>query len=184
MAERVRAAVARELGEPAGARVQQAVLGALRARHALDPKDVRYLHPGRVPLILLDDADVRDEALLVAGALLETRHPALALPGPATRAVDPRAADVLARVPRPSEAEDDEALREALVAADDDARLVALVEMLDHARHLHLYPEPEWRPLHATVAAAYLPVAEWRGGRLGARYRRWAGAFARRLEAR
>src|SRR5690606_10911723 len=65
MAERVRATVARELDEAAGTRVQQAVIAALQARHALAPKDVRYLHPGRVPLILVDDAGVRDETLLV-----------------------------------------------------------------------------------------------------------------------
>lgn len=184
MAERVRATVARELDEAAGTRVQQAVIAALQARHALAPKDVRYLHPGRVPLILVDDAGVRDETLLVAGALLETYHPALAVPAPAARAFGAPVEDLLARVPRPSEAEDDDALREALVAADDDARLVALVERLDHARHLHLYPETEWRPLYEGVAAVYLPVAEWRGGRVGARYRRWAGAFERRLHSR
>ena len=192
MAGRVRASVERVMGPDVALRVQQTVIAALLPRHSLHPKDVRYLHPGRTVLILLDDAEVRDEAVLMAGALLETWHPELAaVPDEdAGASVDPaevldggrRMRALLARVPVPSAAEDDDALREALVSADDDARIVALVERLDHARHLHLYPREDWEPLYANIVGAYLPVAEWAGGRLGARYRRWADAFARRLE--
>lgn len=192
MAERVRVSVDRLMGPDAALRVQQAVITALLPRHALQPKDVRYLHPGRTVLILLDDAEIRDDAVLMAGALLETWHPALAAApgaivsaqGDATLVLDAgrRMQELLARVPVPSGSEDDDALREALVTADDDARMVALVERLDHARHLHLYPREEWEPLYGSILSAYLPVAEWTGGRIGARYRRWAEAFARRLE--
>lgn len=178
MAARVRDSVAPVLGTPAAELVHRAVLDALRARHELDPQDARYLHPGRVPLILLEDGGVRDEAVLAAGALLETHH--LELAGAPAR-LDARAVELLAQVPRPDLPDDQDELREALVTAPDDVRLLALVERLDHARHLHMYPEPEWRAFYDNIRAAYLPVAEWRGGLLGARYRRWADAFARRL---
>ncbi len=195
MAERVRATVERELGPESALRVQHAVVRALAARAALHPKDVRYLHPGRTVLILFDDAAVRDEAVLAAGALVETYHPALAVPpvgaaragreggNDAARLLDAgrRMEDLLARIPVPSAGQDEDALREALVVADAAARTVALVERLDHARHLHLYPRAEWDALHAHVRAVYLPVAEWAGGRIAARYRRWADAFERRL---
>lgn len=195
MAERVRATVERELDGDVALRVQEAVIRALRARHALHPKDVRYLHPGRTVLILLDDAGVRDEAVLSAGALLETYHPDLAVGPDAAEADRPAESDaarvldagrrmtnLLDRVPMPSAYEDEDTLREALVTADVDARTVALVERLDHARHLHLYSEAEWTAFYDNVLAVYLPVAEWAGGRVAARYRRWADAFARRLE--
>lgn len=191
MAERVRASVERVMGPDAAGRVQQAVIAALLPRHALNPKDVRYLHPGRTVLILLDDAGVRDEAVLMAGAFLETWHPALSAvpgtdaagPGDAARVLDAgrRMMGLLGRIPVPAAAEDDDALREALVTADSDARTVALVERLDHARHLHLYPREEWEALHENVRRVYLPVAEWAGGSIAGRYRRWTDAFARRL---
>ncbi len=192
MAERVRATVERVMGPDAAVRVQQAVIAALLSRHALHPKDVRYLHPGRTVLILLDDAGVRDEAVLMAGAFLETWHPALAATpdadgggfADAARLLEAerRMPGLLERIPVPAGAEDDDALREALVTADSDARTVALVERLDHARHLHLYPRDEWEVLYGNVRAVYLPVAEWAGGSLAARYRRWTDAFARRLQ--
>lgn len=198
MAERVRATVERELDGDVALRVQHAVIRALLARHALHPKDVRYLHPGRTVLILLDDAGVRDEAVLTAGALLETYHPDLAVSvdvsAEADDAAESSAAGVLdagrrmkrllERIPVPTADADNEMLREELVTADADARTVALVERLDHARHLHLYPEAEWEAFYDNVLAVYLPVAEWAGGRVAARYRRWAEAFARRLERR
>ena len=198
MAERVRATVERELDGDVALRVHEAVIRALRARHALHPKDVRYLHPGRTVLILLDDAGVRDEAVLRAGALLETYHPELAVApddaadadgsteSDAARVLDAgrRMKNLLDRIPVPSAHEDADTLREALVTADADARTVALVERLDHARHLHLYSEAEWETFYDDVLAVYLPVAEWAGGRVAARYRRWAEAFARRLERR
>lgn len=171
-------AAGRLTGADAAVRVHRAVLTALLARHQLDPQDARYLHPARTVLILLDDCGVLDPAALAAGALLETWHRDLAA---VPDRLDEDAAALLARVPRPDATGDDDRLREALVSADDDARLIALVERLDHARHLHLYPRPEWQPLFDNVQAAYLPVAEWLGGLIGARYRRWADAFARRL---
>ena len=179
MAERVRETVARAAGAAAAVTVEDAVLHALRARHGLDPKDVRYLHPARTVLILVDDAGVRDADVLVAGALLESRHPGLAA---ARAAGTTRAQGILAAVPLPGG--DAELLRERLVTADADARLIAVVERLDHARHLHQYPQGEWQPAYRELEAAYLPVAEWIGGPVGARFRRWADAFARRLRAR
>ena len=178
MVERVRATVAHVLGDAPAATVAGSTQQAINLRHALNPEGPVYLHPARSVLILIADTGVRDADALAAAALLETHHEAL-VPNPAW-APTARAAEILAAAPRPAELDADE-LREALTAADDTVRLVALAERLDHARHLRQYPQPEWLPMYEGIRDAYLPVAEWGGGLLGARYRRWATAFARRL---
>lgn len=178
MVERVRATVAHALGEESALVVAGATQRAINVRHALDPEGPVYLHPARSVLILVADTGLRDADALAAAALLETHHDRLA-PDPAW-APTARTAEILASVPRPAELDADE-LREALIAADDGVRLVALAERLDHARHLRQYPQPEWLAMYEGIRDAYLPVAEWGGGLLGARYRRWATAFARRL---
>jgi hypothetical protein len=179
MVERVRATVEHVIDAQAAAAVANAVRRAVGLRHALDPEGPVYLHPARTVLILVADCMLYDVDALVAGALLETHHVELAA-DPA-HATTPRAAALLAAVPRPAELDEDE-LRERLISAEPVVRLVALAERLDHARHLRQYPEAEWLPMYRGVRAVYLPVAEWADRLLGARYRRWASAFGRRIE--
>ena len=178
MAERVRLTVEHVMGAAAGALIADTVLRALAPRSALDPEGPVYLHPARTVLILVADAELYDVDALAAAALLETHHPDLA--AEASCAPTERAGALLAAVPRPAATDDDE-LRERLVSAEPEVRLVALAERLDHARHLRQYPESEWLPMYRGVRDVYLPVAEWSDRLLGARYRRWATAFARRI---
>ena len=102
------------------------------------------------------------------------------MPGAATLAAwgAADAAALLAELPGPGA--DEEERREALVVASNDARLVALAERLDHARHLHLHPRAEWSEFHRGAARVELPVAGRTHAMLERRWRRWADAFARR----
>src|SRR5690606_2415769 len=81
-------------------------------------------------------------------------------------------------VPLPALAGDE--LLERLLAAGHDARLVALAERLDHARHLHLRPAAGWRAFHTLACETYLPVALRTDPTLARRFRWWCGQFERR----
>jgi hypothetical protein len=144
-----------------------------------DELDPDHLHPARTALILLDDAGVSTVEPLLAGIALDSRRPELT-PGAATLAAwgAAGAAALLAELPAPDA--DEEERREALVVASDDARLVALAERLDHARHLHLHPRAEWSAFHRAAARVELPVAGRTNAMLERRWRRWSDAFARR----
>lgn len=130
------------------------------------------LHPARTLLILLDDCDVVDAALLEAAAAVESEHTALR---------DVRASALAARVPLPDRAGD--ALLEELVAADEPIRLIALAERLDHARHLHLRDRSVWTDFHHAIGAVYAPVATRTHDRLARRYDWWWHTFRRRFLA-
>lgn len=157
-------------------------------RTAMRPRDERleddhhpaYLHPGRTVLILLGDAGVADPAVLAAGALAETLDLGLAAAEPVLgAAAEPRTRELLELVPIP--ARDGDALTELLVIAPEPVCLVALAEMLDHARHLHLRPELDAATLYHQTRTVYLPVAERTNIALARRFRSWCDAFGRRL---
>lgn len=178
MVQRVLVTVAHAMNAEPAAMVADAARHAIGLRHALDPEGPVYLHPARTVLILVADCELHDADALVSAALLETHH--LELAAGAGAAPTARAARILADVPRPGRMDADE-VRESLVIAEPEVRLIALAERLDHARHLRQYPESEWLPMYLGIRDAYLPVAEWTHRLLGARYRRWADAFASRL---
>jgi hypothetical protein len=126
------------------------------------------LHPSRTLLILLDDCDVTDAAMLHDAALVESEHEALRLPG-----------DESTAVPTPRTSGDE--LTEQLVSAPEAIRLIALAERLDHARHLHLRERAAWPDFHESIATIYAPIADRTHPRLAARYARWLETFPRRF---
>jgi len=162
--------------------VQRAFELAMRPRieRLADDHDPDFLHPARTVLILLEDAGCRDATTLAAGALCETVRLELAVPGADIEAALGSAVRArLDEVPVPGQADDE--LLERLVAAARDARLVALAERLDHARHLHLRPGTDWSAFHALTCEIYLPVAGWTDAALERRLRWWCGMFAQRF---
>jgi hypothetical protein len=152
-------------------RVLRANAAALMHRLSVLADDEHFdvLHPSRTLLILLDDCDVTDARLLEAAATVESEHASLRV----------AAANGLAEsVPLPHA---DAELLEQLVVADEDVRLIALAERLDHARHLHLRDPADWVAFHALVEDVYGPVARRTHPRLGRRYDWWLRMFRRRF---
>ena len=156
------------------------VTAALSRREALldDEEDPRFLHPARSVLILLDDAEVADAAVLGAAALVETGEHELALPGSVLATLPPAAAALTAAVPRPNG--EPAVLLEALVTASREQRLIACAERLDVVRHAHLLPAFEPARWLDEVLEVYLPVARRTSQRLALRFERWAVAWQRR----
>lgn len=150
-----------------------------RLRHYSDVFHHDMLHPARTVLILLEQADCRDETLLAAGALTETVSEAVRVPLGVVRTVNDVVGELVESVPNPLD--DSESLAEELVTAGDDVALVAIAERLDHARHLHMRDAATWRAFHEQVLAVYLPVAQRVDEKLFRRFERWATAFQRRL---
>ncbi len=144
-----------------------------------DQQDPDVLHPARTALILMHDAAVADRPTLVAGLVLDSCHPERT-PQPELLVEwgEPEAADLLRELP-PSTVQDVERV-EALVLASRAARLVALAERLDHARHLHLRPPDSWKDFHNDVVHVFLPLAARTDTTLERRFRSWAGRFAER----
>jgi hypothetical protein len=198
MVERVSLEVGYSMGPAAGAVVADAVRSALAPRDATlaDDHDPRLLHPARTVLILLSDDACRDADVLCAAAFAESLDEALRgdaagmqdlLGARATRltlAVPlPRDITSLNNAAGPVDGEDD--LLERLVSAEPAAAVVALAEMLDHTRHLHLRPGLNWRAIHRLVNDAYVPAAARLSPQVGRRLQRWAEAFgSRRLVRR
>lgn len=144
-----------------------------------DEHDPDYLHPGRTALILLDDLHTRDATCIAAGIALDSVQPGR---NPDAELLiawgEPDAAALLHELGLG--AEDDERV-EALVAASEHARTVALAERLDHARHLHLRDAREWRAFHDLIVQLYLPLAARTNPVLERRYQWWSRMFARRF---
>jgi len=143
-----------------------------------DEDDFRYLHPGRVVLILLSDLEERDPGALEAGALAESRDVALRAEGapplpqpdwwgasdggvaasgtggdeaPTPEGGGPAAAPGVLS---------DEELLEALVTASPRIQRLALAEALDQLRHAHLWSEARHRARAAALArGVFLPLA-------------------------
>jgi len=152
---------------------------APRARLIADDHDPDFLHPGRTTIILLEDLGRTEAIVLAAGAVCETLRDELAVPAPQTEAeLGPAVRALVDEVPLPALAGDE--LLERLLAAGHDARLVALAERLDHARHLHLRPAAGWRAFHTLACETYLPVALRTDPTLARRFRWWCGQFERR----
>lgn len=151
-----------------------------RIERIADDHDPDFLHPARTTLILLEDVGCRDARTLAAGALCETVRLELAVPiARVEAALDPAVRALLDEVPVPERA--GEELLERLVTAGPDARLIALAERLDHARHLHLRPAAGWPAFHALTCDVYLPLASRADPTLERRLRWWCGMFARRF---
>jgi hypothetical protein len=150
-----------------------------RLARELDDHHPDYLHPARTALILMDDAAVADPVTLAAALVTETRDPTLG-PDPRRLAgLEAAVAAVAAEVPGPGTAAD--RLLEVLVGASREARLVAVAERLDHARHLHLRSETEWIGYHAATCAMYSPVADRTHPALASRLRWWCTTFQQRF---
>lgn len=147
---------------------------SIRDRTIEDDHDPRYLHPARTIRILIADGGCRDVTALVAAAFTDTVDPGLA-PSPPTAALR----SFVAAIPRPDVGKDD--LLERLVIADPAVALVALVERLDHARHIHLRDDLPWPPFHADIRSIYLPAARRFSPVIARRLEHWADAFERRL---
>jgi len=154
-------------------------LGMRPRVEALDEHDPAYLHPGRSPLVLLQDVGALPGHVLAAAAVHESADGRFRVPVADVRAaLGDDVADIVASLPLPK----DDDLAERLVTLDEDARLVALAERLDHLRHAHLRDDPAWwRALDEEVRAAWAPVAERTHPRLADRYRAWLRAMGRRL---
>ncbi|HEY8468783.1 MAG TPA: hypothetical protein VIL18_04030 [Longimicrobiales bacterium] len=182
MADRIaRAAERAGLTEPERALLDRAFRLAMEPRGRLlcDDHHPDFLHPGRTVLILLEDVGCRDPLTLAAGAVCETLRPELAVPANEIRAaLGPAVHSLVAAVPVPALVGDE--LLEQLVTGDHAARLVALAERLDHARHLHLRPRAEWAAFHGVTCEAYLPVALRTDATLARRFRWWCAMFERR----
>ncbi len=169
--------------DPAGASLlARAHAQAMAPRTTLvgDDHHPTYLHPGRVPLILLRDVGVTDVEVLAASCLAETEDEELRLGDDEIRAAFGDRVAELAAVPLPTLEE----LAEVLVTAAREARLVALAERLDQVRHAHLRNDRDdvWRAAALDgVREVYLPVAERTDALLAQRFRHWSLAFARRL---
>jgi (p)ppGpp synthase/HD superfamily hydrolase len=150
-----------------------------RLARALDDHHPDYLHPARTALILMDDAGVDDPVTLAAALITETRDRSLAAEPARVAELGPAVVAVAAEIPEPHTAGD--RLLEILVAAPAAVRLVAVAERLDHARHLHLRPEPEWAGYHATTCGAYTPVAQRTDPQLAGRLGWWCTTFQQRF---
>ncbi|MBI4545716.1 MAG: HD domain-containing protein [Gemmatimonadetes bacterium] len=182
MARRLTAAARRAgFGSAALARLEAAFRLAMQPRASRLPDEHHpdYLHPARTALILLEDLAIADPDLAVAAAVCETLRDELTTPLAAIQEVcGPDVAHLVQSVPRPASAGDE--LLEQLVTAPEPARVLALAERLDHARHLHLRPRADWQPLHHSTCTVYLPVAERTHPGLARRYRWWCRTFHRR----
>lgn len=144
-----------------------------------DDEDPRFLHCARTTLILMDDAGVRDAAVLAGAALVESCEPELAVRGEVLEGLPREARAVAAAVPLPQGA--GERLAEALLDAAHEVRLVACAERLDQARHAHMLPAFDGLRWLEETRAIYQPVAARTDAMLALRYERWAGALERRI---
>jgi (p)ppGpp synthase/HD superfamily hydrolase len=180
MALRLRTRARQHGLDAAGARLVDA---AFRLAAQARPDHLQFatarLHPARTVLILLDLANDVAAYALAAAALVESEDQELVVSlARIEQHFDERVVELVAAVPSPAHA--GEELLERLLVAPVPVQRIALAERLDHARHLHLRPQPLWAFQHALVSRAYLPVAEREGGTLGRRFRWWHDMFKQR----
>ncbi len=184
------AATARRLGvDPDGRELLATafdVAMAPRTAAGLDDHHPDYLHPARTALILMDDAHLADPAALAAAILTESRDPGLRAEPTAIARLGPDVMALAAEVAALGDASeraagtDGAGLLERLVLATAPARLIALAERLDHARHLHLRDPTEWAPYHATTCEGFGPAASRSHPTLERRFRWWCRTFSER----
>lgn len=151
-----------------------------RLSAVLDDHSPAYLHPARTALILMDDAGVSHATTLAAALLTETRDTALRADAAEVERLGEAVRGLVAAMPRP---DPEERVLESLVTADAQARLIAVAERLDHARHLHLRPPEEWPGYHALTCASYAPAAARAHPLLGRRLTWWCRMFRDRYLA-
>jgi hypothetical protein len=151
---------------------------APRFRDGLEDHHPDYLHTARTALILMDDARIADPCVLAAALVTETRDESLMLDAAALVELGPAAA-LAESVPQPRLA--GEGIAEGLVVAAREARLIAVAERLDHARHLHLRGREEWPAYHALTRRVYVPVAERTHPALAGRITWWCTTFETRF---
>lgn len=161
-------------------RIGRAFALAMEPRRAQlpDEHDPAYLHPGRCPLICMEDLEMRDVALLAASTLIESERSELAVPPDRILAeLGAEVAELVAEVP----ASGSDELAEILVVARPGVRMVALAERLDQLRHAHLWADPDRKRAALEEATRiYLPVAQRTDAVLERRYRWWCAMFGRR----
>jgi hypothetical protein len=157
-------------------RLLSTVLEQREARFA-DEHHPDLLHPGRNALILVEDLGVREPDILAAAIAFDSMQPPASLGAAELVDLEETGGGPLVEQLRvlPSDRAE---LVEALVVASDAVRLVALVDLLDHARHLHLRERSQWQASHELVETVYLPVASRSHPTLERRLRTWARAFA------
>jgi hypothetical protein len=215
----MRARLARALGQAGlGSTQAQAVLlahdraGLHRAeRLPPDEEDPRWLHPGRVLVIALDDGGLRDPGWLALAAGADLGMPGLMEKRvvEALREVGVRpwaevggelvggaeggtagesggetgaAPPFRAPVPLPDAAFD--AWRAQVAALPPEGQTLVLADALDHLRHLHLAPPGPNRARTARLASAhFLPLAEGAGGVAARRFAWWCRRVAPGLAA-
>lgn len=182
MARRLEAA-ATEAGVPAEATptLRTALLATLEKRAGRFPDEQHpdFLHPARTALVLLHDTQLTEPHALAAALLIDSEDVDLGFDAAtAEPLVGSVAATIVGEVPIPATAGD--SLAEALVTASEPALLIALVERLDHARHLHLRPTEHWPGFHDQILRVYAPIAERTHPTLARRYRWWTSTFGRR----
>ena len=179
MAERIRR-TCRERGFAPEAVEELARLHRLamkpRVRELEDDHDPRYLHPGRVAAILLDDLECDDPALVALGMVLDSEDRELEAPDPL---LPEELAARRATLPRPERGDE---LLEALVTLEPAMLDVVLAERLDHLRHIHLLDDLERaRSLYAQAAASYAAAAARAHPVLSRRYDWWTRKFGRKF---
>jgi len=183
MAERLRWTALRVgLGAEEARLLADSFLEGMRHRARVIPDDHHpdYLHPARTALILLDDMEVRDPAVLSAAVLSDTSRPDLAATeAEVLRIAGPEAARIAGSLP-PGSA-DPRDLTETLVTAPPGVLALYLAGQLDHARHLHLGDPAGWLQGYERVIAFFLPLAQRCHPLLAMRFERWARAFRRRF---
>jgi hypothetical protein len=172
---------ARRLGLDDGSQdvIMRAFELGMAPRLTLDDHHPDHLHPARSALILMDDAAVQDPATLAAALVTETRDASFAIDPARLTDLGPAVAAVAGEVPGPDTTA--ERLLESLVAASREARLVAVAERLDHARHLHLRGREEWQAYHATTCSAYAAIADRTDPTLAGRLAWWCTTFSQRF---
>lgn len=182
MARRISASAGRAGITPASvARIGEAFLEMIHARgvNVTDEHHPDFLHTGRTAVILLEDVLISDVGAIGAAVLYDSLRPehheaALRLAARFGVTVEAVLHELLV------DPEDDGELIEALVTASDAARLVAVAERLDHARHLHLRDASAWAAFHRQFNDVFLPLAHRTHPQLAYRCDRWAHAFAQR----
>jgi len=179
MAERVRR-TARERGFASDAvrmlgRVHELAM-APRLRALEDDHDPRYLHPGRVAAILMDDLACGDPDRVALGMVFDSEDRELEAPD---GELPSGLRDRRAALPRPEAAGE---LLEALVTLEAPLLDLVLAERLDPLRHIHLLEDVDRaRSLYAQAAETYARAATRGHPVLTRRYAWWTRRFGARF---
>jgi hypothetical protein len=136
-----------------------------------------FLHPGRNALILIEDLGVREPGILAAAIAFDSMCPRETPSAEEVVLLEQTGGWPLLEALRSLPAAREE-LVEALVIGSDAVRLVAVCEMLDHARHLHLRERSHWQTSYELVEAVYMPLSTRTHPTLERRFSSWCRVFA------